>query len=94
MPEQHAIRFDGQVIVIAGAGRGLGAACARLIAARGGTIVVHDAGVAQNGDGFDPSAADAVAAEINGAGGTAAACHENLEDSGAGERIIAFAVSR
>jgi NAD(P)-dependent dehydrogenase (short-subunit alcohol dehydrogenase family) len=91
--EQHAIRFDGQVVVITGAGRGLGAAYARLIAARGGTIVVHDAGVAQHGDGFDPSVADAVAEEINAAGGTAAACYENLEVAGAGGRVIEFAVS-
>lgn len=94
MPEQHAIRFDGQVVVITGAGRGLGAAYARLIAARGGNIVVHDAGVAQDGDGFDPSIADAVVAEINAAGGVAAACYENLEVAGAGERVIEFAVSR
>ena len=40
-----AIRFDGQVAVVTGAGRGLGAAYARLIAARGGAVVVHDAGV-------------------------------------------------
>ncbi len=94
MPEQQAIRFDGQVVVITGAGRGLGAAYARLIAARGGTVIVHDAGVAQDGGGFEPSVADAVAAEINAAGGAAAACYENLEAPGAGERIIEFAVSR
>jgi NAD(P)-dependent dehydrogenase (short-subunit alcohol dehydrogenase family) len=94
MPEQHAIRFDGQVVVITGAGRGLGAAYARLIAARGGTIVVHDAGVARDGDGFDPSVADAVVAEISAIGGAAAACYENLEVAGAGQRVIEFAVSR
>jgi NAD(P)-dependent dehydrogenase (short-subunit alcohol dehydrogenase family) len=93
VPEQQAIRFDGQVVVITGAGRGLGAAYARQIAARGGTIVVHDAGVAQDGSGFDPSVADAVVAEINAAGGVAAACYENLEDPGAGQRVIEFAVS-
>lgn len=94
MSEQQAIRFDGQVIVITGAGRGLGAAYARLIAARGGTIVVHDAGVARDGSCFDPSVADAVVAEINAAGGVAAASYENLEDAGAGQCLIEFAVSR
>lgn len=94
MSEQYAIRFDGQVVVITGAGRGLGAAYARLIAARGGTIVVHDAGVAQDGGGFDPSVADAVVAEIHAAGGSAVACYENLEVAGAGERVIEFTVSR
>ena len=94
MAEPQVVRFDGQVVVITGAGRGLGAAYARLIAARGGTIVVHDAGVAKDGGGFDPSVADAVVAEINAAGGAATACYENLEAAGAGERVIEFAVSR
>jgi len=88
------IRFDDQVIIVTGAGRGLGAAYARLIAARGGTVVVHDAGVAQDGSGFDPSVADAVASEITAVGGIAAACHENLEDAAAGERLVAFALER
>jgi len=89
-----SIRFDGQVVVVTGAGRGLGAAYARLIAARGGAIVVHDAGVAQDGSGFDPSVADAVAAEIAAAGGTAVACHENLQDAAACARVVDFAVAR
>jgi NAD(P)-dependent dehydrogenase (short-subunit alcohol dehydrogenase family) len=88
------IRFDGQVVVITGGGRGLGAAYARLIAARGGSLVVHDAGVAQDGTGSDPSVADAVVAEIAAAGGIAASCYENLEEMGAGERVIDFAISR
>lgn len=77
---QRAIRFDGQVVVVTGAGRGLGAAYARLLAARGASVVVHDAGVAQDGSGFDPSVADNVAASIAAEGGTAVACHENLSD--------------
>ncbi len=50
--------------------------------------------MAQDGSGFDPSIADAVVAEITEAGGTAAACYENLEDAAAGERIVEFAVAR
>src|SRR6516225_12480443 len=80
MPAGVSIRFDGQVIIVTGAGRGLGAAYARLLAARGGAVVVHDAGVAQDGSGFNASVADAVASEITAAGGIAAACYENLED--------------
>lgn len=89
-----AIHFDGQVIVITGAGRGLGAAYARLIAARGGAVVVHDAGVAQDGSGFDPSVADAIVTEITEAGGSAAACYENLEDVAACGRVIELAIAR
>jgi NAD(P)-dependent dehydrogenase (short-subunit alcohol dehydrogenase family) len=89
-----AIHFDGQVIIITGAGRGLGAAYARLIAARGGAVVVHDAGVAQDGSGFDPSLANAIVSQITEAGGTAAACYENLEDAAAGGRVVEFAIAR
>lgn len=89
------IRFDGQVVVITGAGRGLGAAYARLIAALGGVVVVHDAGVAGDGSGFDPSIADAVVAEIVASGGQAAACYENLDEpAAAGAGIVEFAVAR
>jgi NAD(P)-dependent dehydrogenase (short-subunit alcohol dehydrogenase family) len=89
-----AIRFDGQTVVVTGAGRGLGAAYARLIASRGGAVVVHDAGVEQDGSGFDPSVADGVVAEITAQGEIAAACYENLEDAAACGRVIEFAVSR
>jgi NAD(P)-dependent dehydrogenase (short-subunit alcohol dehydrogenase family) len=92
--EPKPIRFDGQVVVVTGAGRGLGAAYARLLAARGGAVVVHDAGVAQDGSGFDPSLADAIVSEITAAGGTAAACYENLEDAAACGRVVDFAVAR
>jgi NAD(P)-dependent dehydrogenase (short-subunit alcohol dehydrogenase family) len=91
--EQQSIRFDGQVVLVTGAGRGLGAAYARLLAARGGAIVIHDAGVARDGSGFDPSVADAVVSEIAAAGGTAAACYENLEDPAACGRIVESAVA-
>lgn len=91
---QQAIRFDRQVAIVTGAGRGLGAAYARLIAARGAAVVVHDAGVAQDGSGFDPTIANEVVKEITGAGGTAAASHENLEDAAACTRVVELAVSR
>src|SRR5438552_6690536 len=95
-PSDHpqTINFDGQVAVITGAGRGLGAAYARLLAARGALVVVHDAGVTPDGTGSDPSVADAVARQIVADGGTAAACHENIEDADACRRVIAFAVER
>jgi NAD(P)-dependent dehydrogenase (short-subunit alcohol dehydrogenase family) len=88
------IRFDGQVAVVTGAGRGLGAAYARLLAARGAAVVVHDAGVAQDGSGHDPSVADGAVTEIAAAGGIAAAAYENLEDAAACARLVDVAVAR
>ena len=90
--QPHHIRFDGQVAIVTGAGRGLGAAYARLLAQRGATVIVHDAGVAQDGSGSDRSVADAVVSEIMRSGGTAAASYENLEEEGACARIVAFAL--
>jgi len=90
----NTIRFDGQVALVTGAGRGLGAAYARLLASRGASVVVHDAGVSREGDGFDPSVADAVVEQIVADGGKAAASHENLEDASACARVVQFAAER
>ena len=46
------IRLDDQVAIITGSGRGLGAAYAHLLAARGARVVIHDAGVNKDGTGF------------------------------------------
>jgi NAD(P)-dependent dehydrogenase (short-subunit alcohol dehydrogenase family) len=73
---------------------GLGAAYARALAARGATVVVHDAGVEPDGSGGDPTIADNVVAEITAAGGAAVASYENLEDEEAGARIVDQAVER
>jgi NAD(P)-dependent dehydrogenase (short-subunit alcohol dehydrogenase family) len=83
------IRFDDQVVLVTGAGRGLGAAYARAFAARGASVIVHDAGVEPDGSGGDPSVAQAVADEIGGV-----ASYENLEDPEAGARVVAQAVER
>ena len=88
------LRFDGRVVLVTGAGRGLGAAYARAFAARGASVVVHDAGVEADGSGGDRAPADAVVAAVEAAGGTAAACYENLESSAACAATVEFARER
>jgi NAD(P)-dependent dehydrogenase (short-subunit alcohol dehydrogenase family) len=90
----NEIRFDGQVALVTGSGRGLGAAYARALAGRGAAVVVHDAGVDADGTGADPGPADAVVAQIEAAGGTAVACYENLEAEEACLASVAFARER
>jgi len=63
------ITFDGQVVVITGAGQGLGRAYALELGRRGAAVVVNDVGT--NDDGA--STADAVVGEIEAAGGRAVA---------------------
>jgi NAD(P)-dependent dehydrogenase (short-subunit alcohol dehydrogenase family) len=74
------ITFADQVVLVTGAGRGLGASYARLLAARGATVVVHDAGVERDGSGEDPGVAAAVAGSIAAGGGRAEAQTQNLAD--------------
>jgi NAD(P)-dependent dehydrogenase (short-subunit alcohol dehydrogenase family) len=86
------VRFDGRVALVTGSGRGLGAAYAKAFAARGASVIVHDAGVALDGTGADPTLAEGVVREIERAGGTAIASFENLESEQACLRVVEQAV--
>jgi NAD(P)-dependent dehydrogenase (short-subunit alcohol dehydrogenase family) len=67
------LRFDGQVAIVTGAGRGLGRSHALALAARGACVVVNDAGVDVDGFDADGSVAQRVVDEIRGLGGQAVA---------------------
>jgi len=67
------IRFDGQVVIVTGAGGGLGRSHALEFARRGAKVVVNDLGGAVDGSGGSSVAAEAVVAEIKAAGGEAMA---------------------
>jgi (3R)-3-hydroxyacyl-CoA dehydrogenase / 3a,7a,12a-trihydroxy-5b-cholest-24-enoyl-CoA hydratase / enoyl-CoA hydratase 2 len=83
------IRFDGRVVLITGAGNGLGRAYAKAFAARGAKVLVNDLGGAARGEGRDPSVAQEVVEEIRQAGGEAAANGDSVAD---GVRIVQSAL--
>jgi NAD(P)-dependent dehydrogenase (short-subunit alcohol dehydrogenase family) len=86
------IDFTGQVVIVTGAGRGLGRLYALDFAHRGAAVVVSDVGGTMAGEGADRSVADAVVAEIEAAGGTAVACHETVATREGAGAIVATAL--
>ncbi len=65
--------LDGRVAICTGAGRGVGAEVAKLMAANGASVLVNDPGVTGDGQGADQSPAQTVVDEIKAAGGHAVA---------------------
>ena len=86
------IRFDGQCVVITGAGGGLGRAYAHLLAARGASVVVNDPGGDVHGSGDNRNAADSVVEEIRDAGGEAVAEYSSVATPDGGLAIVETAL--
>src|SRR3954451_7575295 len=75
------LTFDGDVIVVTGAGGGMGRTHALELAARGARVVVNDLGGHPFGGGSDHGLAEAVVAEIQAAGGEAVANTASVADA-------------
>jgi NAD(P)-dependent dehydrogenase (short-subunit alcohol dehydrogenase family) len=87
------IRFDGQVVIVTGAGGGLGRAHALEFARRGAKVVVNDLGGTLDGSGGSSAAADAVVAEIKAAGGEAIADGASVTDDAGVANMIGRTMS-
>lgn len=82
----------GKVVVVTGAGNGVGAEIAKLAAKSGASVVINDAGVTTSGEGRDPTVAKRMVDEIVAAGGKAVASVRNVADWDDAHGIIQDAI--
>lgn len=80
--------LDGKVIIVTGAGRGIGREIALLAAAEGAKVVVNDPGGAADGAGTSAAPAEEVVDEIRKRGGTAVANFETVAEAIPASRIV------
>jgi NAD(P)-dependent dehydrogenase (short-subunit alcohol dehydrogenase family) len=86
--------YEGKVVVVTGAGRGIGREHALLFAKEGATVMVNDLGGDVQGQGHDPTPAQDVANEIERLGGKAAVNGANIADWDGAEQLIRQTVDR
>ena len=72
--------YNGKVVIVTGAGGGLGRCHALEFARRGAKVVVNDLGGAVDGSGGSSEAADKVVEEIKAAGGEAMSNGSSVTD--------------
>ena len=84
--------LDGKVVIVTGAGRGIGREIALLAAAEGAKVVVNDPGGAADGAGNDAAPAEQVVEEIRKRGGTAVANFETVAEAIPASKIVKQAV--
>ena len=87
--------LTGKVVLVTGAGNGIGRECALLAAREGAKVVVNDLGasVAGRGETFG-AAAEVIAEEIRAAGGEAVSNRESVADYAAVQAMVHAAVDR
>jgi NAD(P)-dependent dehydrogenase (short-subunit alcohol dehydrogenase family) len=86
------VKFEKRVVIVTGAGRGIGRAHARLLAERGARVVVNDLGSAPSGDGSDAGPAEQVAADIRARGGTAVADTSDIASAAGAAELVRRAI--
>jgi len=84
--------MEGKVVVVTGAGRGIGAAIAVMAAAHGAKVVVNDIGVNLDGAGGDQTPAQDIVNQIKKAGGEAAANYDSVAEFASAAKIIQCAM--
>jgi NAD(P)-dependent dehydrogenase (short-subunit alcohol dehydrogenase family) len=85
--------LNGKVVVVTGAGRGIGREFSLGMAAAGASVVVNDIGTSLTGEGSDVGPAQSVVEEIRSTGGMAIANTDSVASWEAASRIIELAVA-
>lgn len=83
---------EGKVVVVTGAGGGIGRDIALALAAEGAKVVVNDIGTSPSGEGTDAGPAQRVVNEIKAAGGEAVANTDSVSEAAAAQRIVTTAL--
>lgn len=83
-----SLDFTDKVVIVTGAGGGLGKSHALEFARRGAKVVVNDLGGSMDGSGGSSEAAEAVVAEIKEAGGEAIANGSSVTDDAGVDNMI------
>jgi NAD(P)-dependent dehydrogenase (short-subunit alcohol dehydrogenase family) len=83
---------QGKVVVVTGAGGGIGRDIALAMAREGAKVVVNDIGASVAGEGQDAGPAQAVVDEIKALGGAAVANTDSVSESASVARIVATAL--
>jgi len=81
-----------KVVIVTGAGGGLGRSYARFLADNGALVVVNDLGGARDGTGSGTSMADQVVEEIQAAGGKAVANYSSVATADGAAEIVETAL--
>jgi len=84
--------LDGKVVIVTGAGGGIGREHALAMAKQGASVVVNDLGGARDGTGGGGAMADQVVEEIKAAGGEAVASYDSVVSVEGGQRILKTAL--
>ena len=94
-PEKERKPMPGvqdRVVVVTGAGGGLGREYALTLAKEGASVIVNDLGGSRDGTGAGHNMADQVVEEIKAAGGRAAANYDSVAEPKGAENIIKTAL--
>jgi NAD(P)-dependent dehydrogenase (short-subunit alcohol dehydrogenase family) len=83
---------EGRVCIVTGAGRGIGAEHAKMLASHGAKVVVNDLGGARDGTGASAGPAEEVVEEIRKAGGEAVANGDDVSDWEGAARMVKQAI--